>query len=448
MSIGESGRAGREQTGEGCSASLALPYNGAMTVDGATNMEGLALYVHIPFCETKCPYCDFNTYAGIEALMPSYVNALTHEIEQWGALLGKPVLSTVFFGGGTPSFLPTRDLTRLTRAIGRSFATGEGAIRDGAEMTLEANPGDMARERARAMRRSGFNRISIGVQSLDDEELRLLGRRHTAEEAKQAVAAARKAGFANLSIDLIFGLPYQFVSTWARTLEQALELGPDHLSLYGLTLEPGTPMEADVRMGRLPEPDADLAAEMYLLAQHTLANASYRQYEISNWARPGHESIHNLTYWQSGPYLGVGPGAHSYLHGPNLHGLGAHGMRFGTVRPPRGYIDRVNAWHPSPYADLHETIESTGFMEFIEAIDQPTAMAEAMMMGLRLNDGVPDAAFRQRFGMGIASAFPQAVAECLELGLLEWNEDESLRLTEYGRLLGNEAFQRFVAPVR
>jgi oxygen-independent coproporphyrinogen-3 oxidase len=420
-----------------------------MTVSATTNIEGLALYVHIPFCETKCPYCDFNTYAGIEMLMPSYVNTLIHEIEQWGALLGKPVLSTVFFGGGTPSFLPTRDLTRLTHAIGRSFALGEDGIREGVEMTLEANPGDMARERVRAMRQSGFNRISIGVQSLDDEELRLLGRRHTAEEAKQAVAAARKAGFANLSIDLIFGLPYQFVSTWAHTLEQALELEPDHLSLYGLTLEPSTPMEADVRTGRLPEPDADMAAEMYLLAQRTLADAGYRQYEISNWARPGYESTHNLTYWQSGPYLGVGPGAHSYLHGrSSLNGLGAHGMRFATIRPPRGYIDQVNAWHPSPNANLREIIETTGFMESIEAIDQPTAMAEVMMMGLRLNDGVPDAAFRRRFGMSIVSAFPEAVAECLELGLLGWNEDESLRLTEYGRLLGNEAFQRFVAPVR
>ena len=185
---------------------------------------------------------------------------------------------------------------------------------DSAEATLEANPGDCSPERLLAMRRAGFNRISIGVQSFDDAELAMLGRRHDAERASQAVRDARDAAFENVSIDLMFGLPDQPVSTWERSVEQAVRLGTDHLSAYALTLELGTPLEADVRLGRTPEPDPDVAAEMYVLAQAMLSDAGLQQYEISNWAREGRESTHNLAYWRSLPYLGVGPGAHSYLY--------------------------------------------------------------------------------------------------------------------------------------
>ena len=272
--------------------------------------SGLALYVHIPFCESKCPYCDFNTYAGIEALMPPYVAALAREVEQWGAWLGRPTLASVFFGGGTPSYLPPNDLRRLMDAVRSAFD-----LQDDAEATAEANPGDCTPERLLAMRRAGFNRISIGVQSFDDAELAMLGRRHDAERAAQAVRDARKAGFDNLSLDLMFGLPEQSVATWARSVEEAIRLQTDHLSAYALTLESGTPLEADVRFGRTPEPDPDLAADMYLRAQTVLAAAGLQQYEISNWAAPGRESTHNLAYWRGRPYLGVGPGAHSYLYG-------------------------------------------------------------------------------------------------------------------------------------
>ncbi len=402
----------------------------------------LALYVHIPFCETKCPYCDFNTYAGIEALMPAYVDALAHEITQWGALLDRPTLGSVFFGGGTPSYIATNDLVRLMRTIVEVFR-----LRDDAEVTLEANPSDLTQERVRAMRAAGFNRISVGVQSLDDQELRLLGRRHTASQAVQAMVAARRAGFDNLSLDLMFGLPYQSEASWKRTLKGALRLGTSHVSLYGLTLEPGTPLEADVRAGRVPEPDPDIAAEMYLHAQEALASAGYQQYEISNWARPGHTSRHNLTYWRNRPYLGVGPGAHSYLFAngtPALDGVGPNGARFAGIPSPRGYMDRVAKWQ-APQGPLGgDVLRSAGFLTSVELLDDAQAMGETMMMGLRLNAGVANDAFRARFGRSIAEAFPHPVDDCLELGLLEWHDD-SLRLTEYGRLLGNEAFHRFLA---
>ena len=408
----------------------------------------LALYVHIPFCETKCPYCDFNTYAGIEALIPAYVDALAHEIAQWGALLGRPELGSVFFGGGTPSYLPANDLLRLTGAIVDTFRLASGA-----EMTLEANPGDVTPEGATEWLRAGFNRVSIGVQSLDDGELLLLGRRHTAEQARGAVAVARRAGFGDLSVDLMFGLPHQSLATWERTLDGALALTPDHLSLYALTLEMETPMDVDVRSGRLPEPDPDLGAEMYQLAQSRLEGAGYGQYEISNWARPGHASRHNLTYWHNRPYLGVGPGAHSYLLPSALPAgdlpsaaLGRHGARFAVMRSPRGYIGRALQWGESRATPAPDLLRNVPFLESVEVLDAATAMAETMIMGLRLNEGMDDASFRLRFGRSITEAFPEAVAECLELGLLEW-EAGWLRLAEAGRLLGNEAFQRFVAKL-
>ena len=404
------------------------PYNGVVSTP-------LALYVHIPFCETKCPYCDFNTYAAIEPLMPSYVDALAHEIAAWGAWLGRPALTSIFFGGGTPSYLPPEHLARLTSAIGAAFAWP-----DGIEATAEANPGDCTPKQLRAMRAAGFDRLSIGVQSFDDGELRLLGRRHSADDARAAVRGARAAGFANLSIDLMLGLPRQPLDSWARSIDEAAALDVDHVSVYALTLEGGTPMEADVARGALPEPDADLAADMYLLAQERLGAAGFEQYEISNWAKPGRASRHNLAYWEGRPYLGVGPGAHSHLLGD---ALGPHGVRFANLRSPRTYIERVSAWQPAGAVSA-SALASAGAVETAEALSEATAAGETMMMGLRLNEGVSDAAFRKRFGAGIAERFPGPVAECLELGLLEWHGDR-LRLTEPGRLLGNEAFGRFVA---
>ena len=397
--------------------------------------SGLALYVHIPFCESKCPYCDFNTYAGIESLMPGYTAALLREITQWGAWLGRPLLASVFFGGGTPSYLPTDDLQRLMDTIRAAFDLPLDA-----EATLEANPGDCSIERLSAMRAAGFNRISIGVQSFDDTELAMLGRRHDAERAAQAVRDARAAGFGNVSLDLMFGLPEQSVASWERSVEQAVRLGTNHLSAYALTLEHGTPLEADVRLGRTPEPDPDIAAEMYLRAQEALAGAGLAQYEISNWATQGKESTHNLAYWRSLPYLGVGPGAHSHLYG--IGALGSFGARFANANPPRVYIESVSAWTAGGTltADAIRTAAAVGQCDTVRRRD---AMAETMMMGLRLNAGVADAAFRERFGESIADAFPVPTAECVDLGLLEW-VGGALRLTEHGRLLGNEAFARFV----
>ena len=390
--------------------------------------EPISLYVHIPFCETKCPYCDFNTYAAIEPLMPSYVAALNTEITLWGKLLGGPKVRTIFFGGGTPSYLPSDDIRHTMEAIHSAFN-----VEPDAEVTLEANPGDFSGEKLAAYLDCGINRLSIGVQSFDDGLLGTLGRRHNAADAVQAYRQAQDAGFRNISIDLMYGLPHQSIGHWQDTLRQALELAPPHISMYCLTLEGGTPMERWVEQGSMPTPDADLAADMYLAAQNEMKSAGYRHYEISNWALRGKLSRHNLTYWRNEPYLGVGPGAHSYLGG----------CRFSVIRPPREYIRRMREESDvAGNASMHETICSVTVVDEIERIDKPLEMAETMMMGLRLDEGISVARFTERFGAPPSHAYGDTLRELEELALVH-AQDGAIRLTHRGRMLGNEVFSRF-----
>ena len=394
---------------------------------------GLALYVHIPFCRTRCPYCDFNTHAGIDALIPRYVKALQAEIADWGRLLDRPPARTVFFGGGTPSCLPPRDIAALCAAAREAFA-----VPDDAETSLEANPGDCDPGRLASYLDAGINRLSIGVQSFDDALLETLGRRHDSAQAETAFRLASDAGFANVNLDLIFGLPGQTIDQWQASLDRALQCGPEHLSLYALTLEPGTPMERRVRDGRMPAPDPDLAADMYELAEATLAQAGFRHYEISNWALPGRECRHNLAYWRMEPYLGAGAGAHSFL----LE------RRFANVASPHAYADRLPparkpTREPDSTAHPASAMSNAGAVESIEETTPESLMADTMMMGLRLNSGVNDADFRSQFGAGLAATFGPVIDELSDAGLLE-SDGEGIRLTPRGRLLGNEAFGRFV----
>ena len=393
--------------------------------------EAIALYVHIPFCETKCPYCDFNTYAKIESLIPSYVEALQKEISLWGDFLGHPEIKTVFFGGGTPSYLPEKCMRSVMQTIRSGFDMPPSA-----EVTLEANPGDFTPSKLLAYLDFGVNRLSIGIQSFSDRLLEVLGRRHSADDAIQAYRMALEAGFENVSIDLIYGLPYQSISDWEETLNTAIGLSPVHVSMYSLILEGGTPMEQWVNSGKMPEPDPDLAADMYLLAQEVMRREGYRHYEISNWARPGFESLHNLTYWRNRPYLGVGPGAHSYLPA----------YRFFNIKSPREYIQKLNKdFSKSPGRPDKLTCQSIRTMpvvEEVETIDHRLEMAETLMMGLRLDEGIAVREFSKRFGVTPSQAYDEVINELTSLGLLEMS-NESLRLTHLGRMLGNEVFSRF-----
>ncbi|MDE2687219.1 MAG: radical SAM family heme chaperone HemW [Chloroflexota bacterium] len=402
----------------------------------------VSLYVHIPFCETKCPYCDFNTYAAIEPLMPSYMAALQSEIVLWGRLLHRPKVHTIFFGGGTPSYLPAGDIIRTMTTIHAAFD-----VQADAEVTLEANPGDFSADKLEAYLDCGINRLSIGVQSFDDDLLRTLGRRHNAADAANAYRQAATAGLDNISIDLMYGLPQQSAEQWQDTLSRALDLSPPHISMYCLTLEGGTPMERWVEQGSMLEPDADLAADMYIRAQDEMRRAGYRHYEISNWAQDGKRSLHNLTYWRNEPYLGVGPGAHSYIGG----------YRFNALKSPREYIrllqdmaqDAAAAPAPNTRANtdnpaIRATIDSVPVVDEIEYIDMELEMAETMMMGLRLDEGISVSAFERRFGAPPSAFYANTLDELRALSLLR-EQDGALRLTHRGRMLGNEVFSRFFA---
>jgi oxygen-independent coproporphyrinogen-3 oxidase len=407
----------------------------------------IGLYVHIPFCETKCPYCDFNTYSGIERLIPVYVDALCEELRRWASLFPGHGARTVFFGGGTPSYLPSKDLEQVMSTLTVGFPLARGA-----EVTLEANPGDVTQERAAVWLEAGFTRVSMGVQSFDDGLLALLGRRHTAAQAVEAFSVLRAVGFENRSLDLIFGLPQQTMQQWQESLDQTLELGPSHVSLYGLQIEEGTPLEAFVRTGKIPLPDDDLAADMYLAAREKLAAAGFRHYEISNWALPGMESRHNLIYWRNEPYLGVGPGAHSSMLG----------HRFANIKSPRWYVRSLGFEVPADgllnlagsqprRPDIPEStsgqirrMASGGPVDFVEETTPNLELAETMMMGMRLDTGVRESDFRARFGKSLRDVFSSEIDQMLQAGLIE-EDAVGIKLSNNGKLLGNEVFGVFVA---
>ena len=394
--------------------------------------DGMALYVHIPFCKTKCPYCDFNTYQSIEHLMEPYLEALTTEISLWGRVLAHPAVNSVFFGGGTPSYLPEGHLDRILAASRSAFA-----LKPDVEITIEGNPGDLDLDRCRRLLDAGVNRLSIGVQSLDNGLLALLGRRHSADQAIEAFETARTAGFANVNLDLMYGLPRQTLLQWQNTLRRVVSQSPTHVSLYALTLEEGTPLQRWVQTGKLPEPDPDLAADMYQYAVELLDSAGYHHYEISNWARTGFACQHNHAYWLNQPYLGVGPGAHS--------SLGSY--RFWDISSPVAYMAQVKKWQsndPQPASDLSEEVLKTALpVGGHEYISPETSAAEAMILGLRLLDGMDLEQASSRMGTNLAERYHHEIEDLVELGLLEWQENH-LRLVPSAYLIANQVFTRFV----
>ncbi len=387
----------------------------------------IGLYLHIPFCLSKCVYCDFNTYEGISALIPSFVHALEREISIWAERLDRPIISSIFFGGGTPSYIPAESIQRLLYTI-----FSEYPVEADAEITLEANPDDVCIEKLAAWKGGGINRLSIGVQSFDDETLLSLSRRHNSLAARDSVRLAREQGFDNISIDLMFGLPFQSVDNWRASLRTAISLNTNHMSLYGLQIEPGTPLHRNVATGAIPLPDDNLAADMYELAMDMLGDAGYSHYEISNWAMNGAVSRHNLIYWLNQPYLGVGPGAHSSLRG----------MRFSNLKSPRRYIEGSKMWNRSSSVE-YPIRQGEMAIDFVEATTEAMSMSETMMLGMRLAKGIRFADFEARFGNTIDEIYGDEVDSMLSLGLIE-QYDEGIALTCRGKLLGNEVFERFI----
>ena len=360
--------------------------------------------------------------------MPSFVDALSSEIDLWGTRLARPSVSTVFFGGGTPSYLPAESIAQLLSGLRDSTN-----INQDAEITLEANPDDVNVDKTNAWLDAGFNRISIGVQSFDDQILHALSRRHNADTATLAVDAARSAGFKNINIDLMFGLPNQTLNVWEHSLNRAIDLATNHLSLYGLQIEPGTPLQRDVQRGTVPTPDDDLAADMYEIAVDTLGDAGYQHYEISNWAKPGYQSQHNLAYWLNRPYLGVGPGAHSSMMG----------RRFANMKSPRRYIAAIASSMASEKVVDMPVSEGEIAVDFVETTSPEIAMSETMMLRMRLSEGVVRSEFKQRFETTIDDVYGREIAMLTAAGLIE-DDSISIRLTRQGKLLGNNVFESFI----
>lgn len=389
-------------------------------------MTSYSLYLHFPFCQTRCSYCDFNTYAGQQARIPAYMGALGAEARILASSLGETIpVHTIFFGGGTPSLLPPDLLDAFLQTLEPTYTLASDL-----EFTLEANPGTLSPGNLASLRSLGVNRLSLGMQSAHPNELTLLGRQHDFHDVIQAVGMARQAGFHNLSLDLIYDLPGQTLARWQASLVRALDLDPDHLSLYALTIEEGTHLHDLDAQGTLAPQDPDLAADMYEAAAEHLEAAGYRQYEISNWAKAGYECRHNLQYWHNLSYLGLGAGAHGYVPGfrtANVLGLGE-------------YIHRIQEGFNNPLPVFPRTPATQDLVP----IDLQTEMGETMMMGLRLTrEGVSDGQFQARFGRSLRARFGRDIAILEKQGLLEWYADR-LRLTPRGRLLGNQVFQYFI----
>ena len=381
-----------------------------------TDRDSLSLYLHVPFCRSKCTYCAFNTYVRLEHLIEPFVAALQAELRCCAVGAAGSVVHSLFFGGGTPSLLRPRQVAEILRTIRAGYC-----VAGDAEISLEANPNDLDEAWLGEVRAAGVNRLSVGVQSTHARELRLFARRHDSDQVAGAVAAARRAGFDNISLDLIYGIPEQGLSDWEHTLQQVLLLRPAHLSLYALSLEAGTPLREWVERGQVAAPDDDLAAAQYELAGELLAERGYRQYEISNWSLPGHECRHNLQYWRNLAWLGLGPGAHGH----------AAGLRTRTLLSPQRYIEVCQSDGGAYCFPL------TPATDIATRLTRRDEIGDTLIMGLRLTrEGIERAAFRERFGVDLQELHGDALRRHVGNGLLEIDGDR-VRLSPSGRLLAN-----------
>jgi len=387
-------------------------------------MSNLSIYLHVPFCTVKCSYCAFNVYVNQNYLVKPYVDALCREIQWVGRRNPGHKVHTIYFGGGTPTLLTSTQYTHILDTIREHFE-----VLPDAEITTEANPDDLTRvEYLQALHDIGVHRLSIGVQSTHQAQLELFGRLHDAATVAHAVENARKAGFDNLSLDLIYGIPQQTMTMWEQTLAATMALGVQHFSLYALGIEPKTAMEYWIRRDKLAAPDDELAADMYEKATAVLGEHGYQQYEIANWACPGYESEHNKQYWRNMPYLGLGPGAHGY----------AGGMRYVVEHSPHRYIKAMHEGNGElPFPLTPAVTEHT-------AVTRQDEIEETIMMGLRLlQDGIDFEAFKTRFDVDLLELRGDVIQQYQEMGMLQ-RDDARLRLTDAGRFVSNRILRDLV----
>jgi putative oxygen-independent coproporphyrinogen III oxidase len=355
------------------------------------------LYVHVPFCLTRCGYCDFNAYAGLGHLAPRYLRVLLAEADLAAPAWAEEEVVSVFLGGGTPTTMEVADLKALLVRLGDRFD-----VTPDAEITIEANPDTLDPAKLEGLLAAGYSRLSMGAQSFDPSVLAALERVHSPASVRRAFQQARVAGFANVNVDLIYGADGEALESWEATLREAIELDPEHVSAYALTIEPSTPLGRKIQAGVVPPPDGDLQADMFTLTCELLREAGYGHYEVSNWAKPGFECVHNVGYWERRPYLGLGAGAHSYRDD----------HRWWNTRPPEEYMSRVETGELPIGGD--------------ERLEPSDAYLEEIFLRLRILEGVP------------ASWVEDAKADPFVRSGLLWRQDGTLVPTERGMLLLNE----------
>lgn len=375
-------------------------------------MIDAGIYIHIPFCRSRCSYCDFATGMYESSLAERYVQALAKEIRGF-EVTDNEEIDTIYFGGGTPSLLSPAQVERILSAINQRFRVATGA-----EVTMEMNPGELPLEVLREFRRLGINRASFGAQTFADRDLKRLGRTHTAADIAQTFRYLREAGFDNVSFDLISGLPGQTLQAWSGNLDRALSLRPEHLSLYLLEVHEGTPLADQIKRSARPQPDDDLAAEMYRLMVEKVCAAGYRHYEISNFSQPEYESRHNTKYWTGAPYYGFGCSAHSY---------DGRARRWANERATVRYVELIE----SAQSPVIETIH----------LSEDDKRSESVFLGLRMLSGISLNEYQQRFGTDLREDHAGEIDRLSEAGLIEL-DDNLLKLTSTGALLSNEVFAR------
>jgi len=400
-----------------------------------------SLYIHVPFCNHRCAYCDFTTYAGINYLIPNYTLAVCTELQLLSSqLTNKERIGSIYFGGGTPSLLPISAYELIINCINDHFE-----VNNNVEVSLEANPGSLSLEYLAELKELKFNRLSLGMQSSHAPELKFLERQHTFADVILAIEWARKVQIDNYSLDLIFGLPGQPFDKWMLSVQRAVDLSPTHLSVYGLSIEEGTPLKTWVDEGKVCKPDEDAAAEMYEWVRGYLAREGYIHYEISNWAKKAAKPDtfmckHNMQYWRNLPYFGIGAGAHGY----------AFGTRVANHNHPLQYISsfsKINKEKLNNEQSQKITYPSLPCTNVANPIDLETEMGETMILRLRLlEEGITVGEFSERFGLDMQQIYGEQIHKLIDFGLLEWRGKnlERLCLSDRGILLGNQVFLEFI----
>ena len=388
----------------------------------------LGLYIHIPFCHTKCTYCDFNTYSGLENLIDDFSESIYKEINFWGIREFYKV-DTIFIGGGTPSYVDTEIIKNILNKINDNFLLSKKP-----EITLEINPEDVSEKKALEWKEIGINRCSLGVQSLVNSELKILNRRHDSEKAIEAINILSKI-FNNISVDLIYGLPLQTKDSYIETLKKIISQNINHISCYSLQVEKGTVLDQQVNTNKINVANDDLSAEMYKMTQKILLENDFENYEISNWSKENKLSEHNLKYWTMKPYIGIGPGSHSYIDN----------KRFSIIKSPKKYVD----FFKKPITNISSIREKilylreNNFLDVYEKQLRENEILEFLMLNLRLRDGININNFKKRFDLDFEDLYLSKLDYFIKENII-FKKEDSYILSEKGKLFANEVANNFV----